>query len=145
MFSSPRNNVIESDEGFCVEMLGRTGIKYTEGLRTTYVSSEVLLGPHGMVVYTDSIKYWQVPSGNFDDDKKIDIIKNAHRVSMIGGEILRETPTDNKNVFMVSLNEGHFLFDGFEIEETINDSKKDEIIENIRKAFLFQGFEIEVE
>ena len=50
MFKEIRTNVVESDEGFSVEVLGRTGIKYTEGSKTLIVDSEVLLGPHGMMI-----------------------------------------------------------------------------------------------
>jgi hypothetical protein len=42
MFKETRKNVVESDEGFSIEVLGRTGIKYTEGEKTMFVDSEVL-------------------------------------------------------------------------------------------------------
>ena len=123
MFSSPRNNVVKSDEGFYVEILGRTGIKYVEGSRAIFIDSEVLTGPHGMMIQKDSIRNWQVPLGGIDTSKKDKIIKDAHKVSLV---------------------EDSFLFEGFAIEETIDDNKKGEIIENVRRAFLFQGFEVEI-
>ena len=61
MFSIPRVNVIESDKGFSVEVLGRVGLRYTENNRTMTVDSEVLEGPSAIVLYTDSIKTWDHP------------------------------------------------------------------------------------
>ena len=72
-FRIPRPNVIESDLGYSVEVLGRVGLRYTEGnvgLRYTegnqafFVDSEVLAGPAGLVVYSQSIKAEHTP---FDD------------------------------------------------------------------------------
>ena len=123
MFSSPRNNVVESDEGFYVEILGRTGIKYVEGSRVIFIDSEVLTGPHGMMVQKNSIQNWQVPPGDIDASKKDKMIRDAHKVSLV---------------------KDFFLFEGFAIERTIDDDEKDKIVENIRRAFLFQGFEIEI-
>jgi len=42
MFSVPRVNVVKSDSGYLVEVLGRTGMKYSEGERSMFVDSEVL-------------------------------------------------------------------------------------------------------
>ncbi len=92
MFSKPRNNVVESDEGFSVEVLGRTGINYTEGSKTMFIDSEVLMGPSGMVVYKDSIKNWQKP---YDNSELIDVKKRDEIM-----ENIRQA----------------FLFQGFEIE-----------------------------
>lgn len=58
MYSIPRPNVIESDHGFSVEVLGRTGTRYCEGDQTLLINSEVLAGPHGLVLYSSSIKTW---------------------------------------------------------------------------------------
>ena len=55
MFFRPRVNVVESDAGFSVEVLGRTGIRYREGDKSIFVDSEVLNGPSGMVVAGSSI------------------------------------------------------------------------------------------
>jgi hypothetical protein len=40
MFSIPRLNVIESDEGFSVEVLGRTVTSNREGDKVLFVDSE---------------------------------------------------------------------------------------------------------
>ena len=60
-FSIPRVNVVESTDGYSVEVLGRTGIIYSEGSKVMRIDSEVLAGPSGMVVYTDSINRWDPP------------------------------------------------------------------------------------
>lgn len=61
MFCIPRTNVIESDTGFSVEVLGRVGIRYVEHGRTMTIDSEVLQGPSALVLYTDSITKWDAP------------------------------------------------------------------------------------
>jgi len=61
MFTVPKVNVIASDEGFSVHVLGRTGIEYTEGARSVFVDSEVLAGGHGIAISKGSIKAWQPP------------------------------------------------------------------------------------
>lgn len=61
MFTIPRTNVIESDTGFSVEVLGRVGLLYREQGRTMKIDSEVLMGPKAMVVYTDSMTKWLPP------------------------------------------------------------------------------------
>jgi len=69
MFTKPRVNVIESDEGFSVEVLGQTGLLYTEGLRTLHIDSEVNANPVGIALFKDSIKAWDSPN----DGERIDI------------------------------------------------------------------------
>ena len=61
MFSIPRINVIESDTGFSVEVLGRAGIRYAEDGKSMFIDSEVLAGPSGMAIYPDSITKWDEP------------------------------------------------------------------------------------
>ena len=91
MFTIPRNNVIESDEGFSVEVLGRTGLLYTEGARRLQIDSEMLTGPHGLGIYTDSIVSWMPPHNG-------EVIDEAHRAAIV--ENIRRA----------------FLFDGYEID-----------------------------
>ena len=61
MFTSPRPNLYESSEGFSVEVLGRTGLRYRELDREMFVDSEVLTGSSGLAVYQDSIQNWDAP------------------------------------------------------------------------------------
>jgi hypothetical protein len=60
-FSEPEVNVLESDAGFSVEVLGRVGMRYSEAGRTAFVDSEVLAIPDAMVAYRGSIKSWDPP------------------------------------------------------------------------------------
>lgn len=60
-FSSPRPNLVESDSGFSVEVLGRVGMRYTEHGRTAFVDSEVLATPGAMLMYSSSIERWEPP------------------------------------------------------------------------------------
>jgi hypothetical protein len=61
MFSVPRLNVIESDEGFSVEVLGRTAISNREGDKVLFVDSEALAPGKGIASFTDSIQAWNLP------------------------------------------------------------------------------------
>jgi len=87
MFKIPRNNVIESDEGFSVEVLGRTGLLYTEGSKKLYVDSEVLAGPSGLGIYKNPIKSWDIPQNDelIDKSKRDTIIDNIRRAFRFRG------------------------------------------------------------
>ena len=52
MFKFTGPNIVESSDGFSVEVLGRTGLLYREGDRKMFVDSEVLMGPSGMGIYS---------------------------------------------------------------------------------------------
>jgi hypothetical protein len=81
MFFVPRLNVVESDAGFSVEVLGRTGMKYREGDRTLFVDSEVLAPGKGIAIYTNSIKHWDQPhdAEALSAEKKAEIVNNIER------------------------------------------------------------------
>lgn len=61
MFTAPKVNVVSCEEGFSVEVLGRTGIEYREGCKSVFVDSEILATGHGIVVFKNSIKAWRPP------------------------------------------------------------------------------------
>lgn len=61
MFTIPKVNMVSSDEGFSVEVLGRTGIVYREGDKAMFVDSEVLATGRGIAVFGNSIKGWRLP------------------------------------------------------------------------------------
>jgi hypothetical protein len=83
MFKIPRVNVIESDEGFSVEVLGQRGLRYTEGGKSLRVNSEMLASDWdtAMVVYKSSIHHWDPPHSHevIDPDKIINNIRRAFR------------------------------------------------------------------
>jgi hypothetical protein len=60
-FTEPRVNLFVSDEGFSVEFLGRDGIEYKEGEKSMRVDTEMLVPPHGISIYQQSIKRWRSP------------------------------------------------------------------------------------
>lgn len=82
-----RNNVIQSDEGFSVELLGYRGLLYTEGSKTLKIDSEILYGPSDLVLYKDSIKFWKPPYDNeiIDEGKREAIIENVRRAFRFRG------------------------------------------------------------
>ena len=61
MFFVPRVNVVESDAGFSIEILGRTGMKYREGEKSLFVDSEVLVQGKGIAISSKSIREWDPP------------------------------------------------------------------------------------
>lgn len=61
MFSCPRPNLYVSSEGYSVEVLGRTGLRYREGERAMRVDAEVVTGPSGLLVYRSTIRRWEPP------------------------------------------------------------------------------------
>jgi hypothetical protein len=81
-FTEPRPNLIESDTGFSVEVLGRTGLRYVEYGRTAIIDSEVLAKPGAIAVYRDSLKQWESPDDQLvllesDRDRIMANIKQA--------------------------------------------------------------------
>jgi hypothetical protein len=90
MFSIPRVNVIESDEGFSIQVLGRTGIKYREGDKTLFVDSEVLAPGKGIAISAKSIREWDPPNSGelISQEKKSMIIDNVRRAMEFKNEHL---------------------------------------------------------
>ena len=90
-FSEPRANLIESDSGFSVEVLGRTGLRYSEGARTAFVDSEVLAEPGAILVYRDSMKRWDPPNQSdvLDDSDRERIIENIKHAFEFRGHKLQ--------------------------------------------------------
>ena len=80
MFKEPRVNVIESDEGFSVEVLGRTGLLYTDGSKSIHIDSEVL-NARAIAIIEKSIRAWNPPNENetIEDNKLNEIIANIKR------------------------------------------------------------------
>ncbi len=72
MFTIPRPNVVSSDEGFSVEVLGRTGVRYQDQSGTVNLDGEMLAGPAGFMIYRDSM----LEIGNGDGAELGDVRKN---------------------------------------------------------------------
>jgi hypothetical protein len=86
MFSIPRVNVIASDQGFSVEVLGRVGLRYEEGGKTIFVDSEVL-APNAracMIIWPSRMDRWDPPHADEAVDEAtrqriVDRIREAFR------------------------------------------------------------------
>lgn len=77
-YSSPRTNVVEGDNGVSVEVLGRTGMRYTERGRSCFLDSEVLATP-AIAVWPSGIRGWDPPHADepLTDDDRRRILKNV--------------------------------------------------------------------
>jgi hypothetical protein len=84
MFRSTKPNVIENEEGVCVEVLGRMGMRYTEAGRTIDVNSEVLATPE-IAVYAESIRNWSDGSV-IDEATRRRVIQNIREAVRSQGE-----------------------------------------------------------
>jgi len=80
-FSEPEPNLIESNAGFSIKVLGRTGLRYIEGDRSVWIDSEVLAKPDAMAMFKDSIKLWEGedagPVSAADRDRITNNVKRA--------------------------------------------------------------------
>jgi hypothetical protein len=86
MFSIPRTNVIASDEGFTVELLGQTGLRYTEGSNSLWIDCEVVALPSGLMVYSQSLRDWDSPvESPLDDAVKDRILSNIREAFRFRG------------------------------------------------------------
>lgn len=87
VFFTPRVNVIESDEGFSVEVLGHACVLYVEGPRSVHIDSEYLMGPRGLAIYPSSIKSWDPPHSTDAIDKatRDRIVENIRRAFRFSG------------------------------------------------------------
>ncbi len=90
MLKEIRKNIIESDEGFSVELVGRGGIKYKEGSKPYSVDSEILISPagYGLIIYKARIKNCESPNGICEpvvDKKKDEIVENIRKAFLFWG------------------------------------------------------------
>ena len=93
MFTSQGPNLYKSSDGFSVEVLGRTGLRYREEGRQMFVDSEVVTGPSGMTVYKDTIQKWDppydsVPVTDSDRDRILNNIRDAFRSQGFGIDVI---------------------------------------------------------
>ena len=86
MFKIPRPNVIQSSDGFKVEMIGRTKLVYTEFGRKVNVDCEWLAGPNALIVYTDTLTQWMIPAGvGISNEEKVKIVENIREAFRFRG------------------------------------------------------------
>ena len=78
LFHIPRVNVIESDTGFSIEILGRVGLEYREVYKVLFVDSEILMTEAPTIaIWKDRIRIWQPPHNNeqITEEMRIEILK----------------------------------------------------------------------
>lgn len=84
LIHSPETNLYESDEGFSIRILGRTGLTYREGAKSTLVDSELLSSASSstMAVYKNSIQRWKSPHQDeiISEEDRNRIIDNLRKV-----------------------------------------------------------------
>ena len=86
MFETPHPNIIQSLEGFSVEMISRTKLVYTESGRSVEIDCEWLAGPHTLVVYTDTLTHWTVPDGvEISCEERSKIVENIRKAFRFRG------------------------------------------------------------
>lgn len=79
-FSEPEPNVIASSTGFSVRVLGRTGMRYSEGERSVWIDSEVLATPGAIAMFKETIRAWEGPdSGEVSATERDRIAGNIKR------------------------------------------------------------------
>lgn len=106
-FTEPEPNVIKSTEGFSVRVLGRTGMRYTEGTRSVWIDSEVLAKPRAIAMFKETIRIWEGPEPEEvsakDRDRIADNIKRAFEAC--GYELQVNEPFDWPSVTLRPPNE----------------------------------------
>jgi hypothetical protein len=77
MFSQPRVNVIDSDEGYSIESHGMTDLEYREGDNSVFMLAYV--GPKGLSreIVRDTIRYWSSQKGSrpVTEDERMKILE----------------------------------------------------------------------
>jgi hypothetical protein len=96
-FHVPRVNVIESSEGFAVEVLGHTGLRSTEVERDLFVDSEILAAGFGMLIIANSIRNWgSTPRDRADLElsERVHILENIQRALTSPGDLVEIQPAN---------------------------------------------------
>lgn len=99
-FSEPEPNVIRSSEGFSITVLGRTGLRYTEGERSVWIDSEVLAKPRSITLAKQSVRYWEGSDpGEVSMQDRDRIVGNVKRAfEALGYELQVQEPFDWSSV-----------------------------------------------
>jgi hypothetical protein len=89
-FTQPEPNVIQSTNGFSVKVLGRTGMRYTEGKRSVWIDSEILATESpAIALHTESIRVWEGPEPLvIDAQEKVRIVEDIRRSFAAFGYVL---------------------------------------------------------
>lgn len=110
-FSEPEPNVIESSAGFAVRVLGRTGMRYTEGCRSVEIDSEVGgTSTPEIAMFKDSIRVWRSPDypEPVTDSDRDRIVANIRRAfEACGRQLIIQEPFDWSSVAIRRPNDRH--------------------------------------
>jgi hypothetical protein len=71
--------------GCGVTMLGRSGLRYREGLSSVFVDGEMLTGSFDFVIYEKSIRAWEGSNVTIDEVKRKEIIANIKATFVANG------------------------------------------------------------
>lgn len=96
-YTHPRPNLYASDEGFSVEVLGRTGLRYREGDRTIFIDSEVLATRTPAIgIGSWSITRWDAPNegDSLTDKDRKRIVDNIRQALEAHGTELQDADKD---------------------------------------------------
>lgn len=85
MFILLNPNLVQSDEGFSVETVGRTGIRYIQYGKTLFVDSEYMAGPNlEILVFARGVKNRDF-GDNIEEDERKKIAENILRALSFRG------------------------------------------------------------
>lgn len=77
---------MEMTDGNCgITILGRSGIRYREGMRTLFVDGEMQTGVSDFIVYTSSIQVWDDDKQPISDAERSRIVSNIGAVFQLHG------------------------------------------------------------
>ena len=106
-FFEPELNVIASSDGWSIKVLGRAGLKYTQGDKHILIDSEIMAvhEPYAMIIDGSSIEEWVLANEQtsvVSNTERKQIAKNiidaflfkGHKVEMVGVKV----PNDNQNI-----------------------------------------------
>ncbi len=94
MFKMPKKYLIESDEGFSVQVIEGGQLLYRERDRTMNIESERLVGATLLAVYSRSITRWNPPHENelLDESERRSIMHNILNAFASQGFSIRMEP-----------------------------------------------------
>lgn len=76
MFTSPKVNVVVSDTGFSVRVVGRGTIEYKDDRGTYLVDGEILAGGHAIAIYPRRIEAAAGEQYSLSSEEKNEVIEN---------------------------------------------------------------------
>jgi hypothetical protein len=87
ILSTPRADLIKSDTGFSVEVIGRSCVRYCQDDRSLNIECEPAVEPTGLIIYPGSIRSWSPPYADdpIDSETKASIVENVRAAFRFAG------------------------------------------------------------